>query len=128
MPADNVENLYGKDDYQIYNNVLVVKYFKVVFNRHEHGFEKGVSPLLTQCRQKSIDTVLIDLDGTTFIESLTLGSIVKFKKEIAEAGMQTIRLLNPSPEVGETILMQNLDKILGEPFYSLEEALKQLKK
>lgn len=119
---------YTKDDFQIHGNVMVIKYSKIDYNRHEHGFEKGVQPLFEHCRKNSVDTVILNMEEITFVESMELGSIIKFKKQIEEIGVTNIKICNPSPTLEDTIKMQNLDQIFGEPFKSVEDALKATRK
>lgn len=122
------EILYSKEDTQVYDNVLVLKYTKLAYNRHKYGFDKGVLPLLQQCSQKGIDSIILDLEDITHIESMTLGSIIKFWKQIQNSGIPNLRFLNATTYVKEVIKTQNLEKIFGTPYSSLEDALKELKK
>lgn len=120
------EVLYSKDDVQIHGNVIVVRYTKLDYNRHQLGFERGVAPLFQKCREKGIDTILLDLQEITHVESLTLGSIIKFKKEIDAIGVGKIRLVNPSDHVMTILADQNLNRVFGEAYLTLEDALKDL--
>ena len=119
---------YNENDCHVHGNVIVVRYAKLDFNRHEHGFDKGVAPLLQQCRANGVDTVLLDLEETAYIESLTLGTIIKFKKEIAGIGIDKIRIVNPGPHLEEIFEVQNLNRVFDKPYATLEDALKDLQK
>lgn len=116
------------EDYELHGNVLVLKYSKLDFNKHKYGSEKGFAPLMQECRQKGIDTILINLENTLFIESHTLGSIVEFKKEANKIELNNINLYNVTEEVTDLLKTTGIDQLFGNPYNSLEEALQDLKK
>ncbi len=123
--SDNTD-IYTQEDFSIHKNVLVVKYEKLDYNRHKYGFEKGVAVFFNDCISKGVDTVLLDLDDTSHVESLTLGTIVKFKSELKNINLSKMRLANIAPDISDIIIMQNLDEIFGKPYDSVEEALEEL--
>jgi anti-anti-sigma factor len=121
------EELYKEnEDYSLFEKVVSIRYGTMEKNRHAHGFEEGVAAFLRYCKQKGAERILIDMEGVTFIESLILGTIIKFKKEIDSVGFKSVSLYNPSPEVADTFRMQNLEKMFGTIYESMEEALREL--
>ena len=124
---DAILNLYADHDCRAFGNVLVLRYSKLDFNRHKHGFENGVAPMIQKYRAQGVDTVLLDLEETSHVESLTLGSIIRFKKDFAAMGIKSIRIVNPSDMLERVFMEQNLDKAFGNLFSNLDQALKELR-
>lgn len=106
---------------------MVLRYSKLDYNRHKHGFEKGVAPVIQAYRNQGADTILLDMEETAHIESLTLGSIIRFKKDFAQLGISAIRIVNPSEMLETVFAEQNLDKVFGRLFPKVETALKELR-
>lgn len=123
---DEFSNLYADQDCRAVGNVLVLRYSKLDFNRHKHGFENGVAPMIQKYRAQGVDTVLLDLEETSHVESLTLGSIIRFKKDFTALGIASIRIVNPSEMLERVFAEQNLDKVFGSLFSNRDQALKEL--
>jgi len=123
---EEAASLYTSQDAQAYGNVLVLRYSKLDYNRHKHGFENGVAPLIRKHRSQGVDTIVLDLEQTAHIESLTLGTIVRFNKDFTQLGVSSIRIANPSEMLETVFADQNLDKIFGPLFPNLEKAIKEL--
>lgn len=56
--------------------------------------------------------VVLDLAGTTFLDSLALGSIVSAAKRARDAG-GWLRLVAPSPAVRRALRITQIDTVLG---------------
>ncbi|PZF58419.1 anti-anti-sigma factor [Curtobacterium sp. MCBD17_013] len=66
--------------------------------------------------------LVVDLSGTTFVDSSGLGALVSLLKSARQAGGD-LRLVAPSEQVSMVLRLTNLDRIL-QPRASVEDALR----
>jgi anti-sigma B factor antagonist len=64
--------------------------------------------------------VAVDLSGTTFLDSMALGSLISARNQARENG-GWVRLVSPSPYVRKVLRVTNLDAIFGL-YDSVDEA------
>lgn len=65
--------------------------------------------------------IVVDLSGTTFVDSSGLGALVSCLKSARQAGGD-LRLVAPTEQVSMVLRLTNLDRIL-QPRASVEDAL-----
>lgn len=106
-------------------NVLVCSYCLFMEIHYDPGrnFAEDVKRRLPQ-----VDTLLLDLEETEFVEPGTLAAIMESKVDLRQAGVTRVCLLNPGDPLLQIYDICGFDFEFGEPFFSLSEALKTLKK
>lgn len=119
---------FPAEDMQIHQNVLILKYNRLLFNLCVHGFEKGVLPILEGAIRHGTDTLVLDMDETEYVEPNLFGAILTIQHEVGRMGFESIRILKPSSSTIRVYDICGFDKVFGRPFMRLDQVLTELPK
>lgn len=70
-----------------------------------------------------VDTLVLDLEDTEYIESRAFHSALQAKSELRSAGIHRTRLLNPSESTMKNYEVCGFDYEFGEPAFHLRKAI-----
>ncbi len=93
------------------DNAMQIKISGAVKNEVAHEFEDEVMAAVTICSNKALN-LEIDFSETTYIASMTLRSLLTIQQTIDELEHSEMVLINPSPEVMETLEESGFTDIL----------------